>query len=113
MIKQKYSSKENKISYKWIPSKDYRRFRPITQVYGICFTKNGKVLIVKDLKNWKLPGGTPEKNENFEETLKREVLEEANVAIAKCFMIGAQEVIFPDNPNKEQGEKFLMELSLN
>jgi|SRR3989344_4921575 len=81
---------------KWITSKDYKRFKPITQVYGTCFTKEGKILIVKDLRNWKLPGGTPEKNEKPEETLRREVLEEASVVLGKCKMIGCQEVLMDE-----------------
>ncbi|MBI4158898.1 NUDIX hydrolase [Candidatus Woesearchaeota archaeon] len=87
----KYKGRE--VKSRWISSKDYKKFKPITQVYGICFTKDEKVLIVKDLEGWKLPGGTPEKNEPPEETLKREVYEEASVVIGKSKLIGAQEVI--------------------
>ena len=52
-----------------------------------------KVLIIKDdgKTQWKLPGGTPEKNETPIETLKREVFEEATVTLEKCKMIGCQE----------------------
>ena len=91
-IKQKSPYSGKRVYYKWIPSKNCSKFKPITQVYGVCFTKEGKILIVKDLRDWKLPGGTPEKNEIPEETLKREVFEEANVIFGDCHMIGVQEV---------------------
>ena len=94
------------VHYKWISSKGYRKFKPVTQVYGVCFTEDGKILIIKDEDEWNLPGGKPEKEENPEETLKREVFEEATVILDKLSMIGACEVIFRDNPNKNQGEHF-------
>lgn len=78
---------------KWITSKNYKKFKPITQVYGVCFNKKREVLIIKDdgKTEWKLPGGTPEKGEKPEETLKREVFEEATVVLGNCKMIGCQE----------------------
>lgn len=105
-IINRWKYKGKNVVSKWFTSNNYKEFDPITQVYGVCFTKEGKILIVKDLSDWKLPGGTPEINEKPEKTLKREVLEEANIVLGKCSMIGAQEVLFPNNPNKEQGEKF-------
>lgn len=106
MVLEKWIYNGREVYSRWIPSNDYRKFKPITQVYGVCFTKNNKILIVNDLGNWKLPGGTPEKGETPEETLKREVFEEATVIIKNYQMIGAQEVIFPNNPDKKQGDHF-------
>ena len=104
--KQKSLYKGREVYYKWIPSKDYKKFKPITQVCGVCFTKEGKILIIRENKEWKLPGGKPEKGEIPEETLKREAFEEATVILDKCSMIGTCEVIFPDNPNTNQGGHF-------
>ena len=49
-----------------------------TQVYAVCFCE-GKMIIVFNGHNitWGLIGGTIEKGESFEETLKREIQEES------------------------------------
>jgi len=93
MIINKWKSDGRDAVSKWIPSKNYKNFKPITQVYGVCFNKKGEVLIIKDegRTEWKLPGGTPEKGETPEETLKREIMEEATVVLGDCEMIGCQE----------------------
>lgn len=45
---------------------------------GICFTVDGDVVLVRwDRSSWEFPGGRPEGNEDWRETLDREVLEEA------------------------------------
>ena len=47
-----------------------------------------------------IPGGTPEGNETPEETLKRELIEEADVTVSKMLPLGAQKVVELNNPNK-------------
>lgn len=106
MIKQNWFSKGLPVSSIWITDSSYENYSPITQVYGVCFTKEGKVLIVKNLGDWIIPGGTPEPGESVHQTLKREVDEEASVDIGICKMIGCCEVHFPNNPNKLHGEHF-------
>jgi ADP-ribose pyrophosphatase YjhB (NUDIX family) len=44
----------------------------------VCITGTGQlVLISNDQRHWGFPGGRPEGNESPEETLRREILEEA------------------------------------
>lgn len=80
-------------------STTYQGYEPITQCYGVCFTKDGLVVIgrPKHLKNYMLPGGTPEENETPEETLIREVDEEVSCKILKHQLLGVQKVSFPNN----------------
>ncbi|MCC7290384.1 NUDIX hydrolase [bacterium] len=96
------------ISYEWIQTADLTRFQPITQVYGICFNNAGEILIIKkpDGNQWKIPGGRPEPGESFEETLRRELMEEATVSVKNCRPLGVQKVIYPQNPNRIQGDQF-------
>lgn len=73
----------------WIESNSVPAL-PVTQVYGYCFNKDGKILLVKDWNIFTLPGGTPESGETIEDTLRREVLEEAQVILIDSFLIGYQ-----------------------
>jgi len=78
----------------WHKSSNFLSLKPITQVYGVCFNDKGNILIIRTPnENWNIPGGTPENNETPEQTLKRELEEEADVTIGKNAMIGYYEVI--------------------
>jgi ADP-ribose pyrophosphatase YjhB (NUDIX family) len=56
---------------------------------GICITTDGGlVLISEDNQIWGLPGGRPEGDETWEETLRREMLEEACVDVGAAQLLG-------------------------
>ncbi len=95
------------ISY-WIETEDYKKFDNIRQVSAICINDLGEILLIKNPKKntWSLPGGTPEGDETVEETLIREVDEEASCDIEIISLLGVIEVNFPNNPNKNEGEIF-------
>ncbi len=105
----KFTEKSNwegqEITYTWLPTSDIKNYVPVTQVYGVCINDEGKILVIKD-KHWQIPGGTPEQGETAEETLQRELIEEAQVEVDKLIPLGVQEVKYPNNPNKDQGELF-------
>ena len=63
------------------------------QVYGICFCDEKMVIGYGGQKHdWGLIGGTIEKGETFEQTLKREIQEESNMEVLKSLPIGYQKV---------------------
>ena len=64
-----------------------------TQTYAVCFC-NDKIVIGHggNKKSWGLIGGTIEKGETFEETLKREIKEESNMEVLSFLPIGYQKV---------------------
>lgn len=105
MIESIWENKGHQVRSVWVPLNNYEGLSPIVQVYGVCFTKEGKVLVIKN-EAWNLPGGTPEKDETPEETLIREVYEEATVKISNLQLLGAFDVFFPNNPNKEKGDHY-------
>lgn len=112
MIQQEWTNKGYPVKTIWKPLESYDSIFPIWQVYGVCFTPKKEILIirnplpVKGFTPWYLPGGTPENNEIPEETLIREVDEEADISISNLKLLGAFEIFFPNNPNKEKGEHY-------
>ena len=60
----------------------------VRQVYGIVFSDDGRILLRIEDNIYKLTGGKPENNETFEETLKREYIEELNVELDECYYLG-------------------------
>ncbi len=61
----------------------------VKQVYGISFSDDGNILLRVEDNKYKLTGGKPEKyDKNFEETLKREYMEELNIEIKDIYYLG-------------------------
>jgi 8-oxo-dGTP pyrophosphatase MutT (NUDIX family) len=87
----------------WIECADRQQleqYQPWTQAYGVCFNNAGEILIIDERGNgsWKIPGGTPEPGETPEQTLARELMEEADVELGEVIPLGVQQVqqLFPD-----------------
>lgn len=64
-------------------------------VRGYCFYKDKFVLVNSNNDHWGPPGGGMEKGENFDQALRREVLEESNMKILNYEMIGYQDFYTP------------------
>ena len=92
MIKDILKRKEETFELTWHDSIDFSRIKPITQVCGICFNNKGEILIINTTGKWHIPGGKPEKGESFEETLKREMDEEADVKLKDIEPLGYQKI---------------------
>lgn len=99
------------IKYAWYPGDVLDNYYPFNQVYGVVFNLDGMILIQRrGDRAWCLPGGTVEENETAEQTLRREVIEEADVTIINPVLLGGQRVQFPGghnpNPSKRGGDDF-------
>ena len=101
-----YSKDGHKVTAIWKQTESIVKFKPLTQAYAVCFTKEGKVLVARDNKRWTLPGGTIEAGETPRDALLRELDEEVNIEVLACKPLGVQELHYPNNPNKKFGETF-------
>ena len=80
---------------------DVPRGMSVSQVYGICFTRDGRVLLRIEGEKYKLTGGKPENGDDDRaETLMREFAEEANTVIGNPVMVGYQLVDEEDGTEK-------------
>ena len=78
----------------WHDDTNFEKLDNVSQVYAFIFDKKGKVCLIKYKGMWGIPGGTPEKEDNsFEDTLIREVKEEADLEIKDIKRIGYIKVI--------------------
>ncbi len=78
----------------WHDNTNFKNLDNVTQVYAFIFNKQGKVCLIKYKGRWGIPGGTPEKEDkSFEDTLKREVQEEADLKIKNIKRVGYIKVI--------------------
>lgn len=107
-VKSSIDYKGIKIILTWILDKNFEKYKPITQVYGVVFNNKGDILIARETSEskWQIPGGKPEKGESIEETIRRELLEEVDVKAGKIFPLGVQKIEMPGNPNKIEGDIF-------
>jgi len=56
---------------------------------GICVTDSGGMVVISnDQVEWDIPGGRPEGDEDWEATLRREVLEEACAVVQGATLLG-------------------------
>ncbi len=73
--------------YKWIKD-SVPDDLPVKQVYGIVFSDDNRILLRIEDGVYKLTGGKPDDGEDFEQTLKREYLEEVNKELDDCHYLG-------------------------
>ncbi|MEZ0095945.1 NUDIX hydrolase [Streptacidiphilus sp. EB129] len=80
-------------SFLWHRSWPAPEVLPVRQVYAWIVDEDARVLLLEMPGGWNLPGGTPEDvDRDWQATLEREVLEEADVAVRDVVPIGYQEV---------------------
>jgi len=78
-----------KYGMEWSDETDFESLENVIQSYGFVFDKDGKLCIIDCNGHWCLPGGKPEEeDDNFDDTLIREVDEEADLDIKNIKRVG-------------------------
>ncbi len=68
---------------------------------AVCLTFDGNVVLVSpDGESWDLPGGRPEGDEDWRETLDREVLEEACAWVEEASLLGFSKGVCKRGPGE-------------
>ncbi len=55
---------------------------------GVCITPDDEIVLVSLEGRWEVPAGRPEGNETWEETLRREMMEEACANVVEARLLG-------------------------
>ena len=64
----------------------------ISQVYGVCFWGHQMLIGLGRRDRWALLGGSPESGETWQNTLEREIREEANMRVVSSSPLGYQDL---------------------
>lgn len=95
-ISQTYTNKAGEeflVEYEDVDSFDHLDYTKCRQCYVVC--SHGEKLLIGyggHKMGWGLVGGTIEKGETFEQTLKREIQEETNFEVLTFLPVGYQKV---------------------
>ena len=78
----------------------------IRQSQAVCFVGSASRVLLPKHPNgqYSMPGGTIEKGESYEETLAREIMEEASAKMLKCGRTGYFRYWFLDEPQKKESQ---------
>ncbi|MFA6525803.1 MAG: NUDIX domain-containing protein [Candidatus Buchananbacteria bacterium] len=106
LISEKTTFAGRDLTLTWQEAENIPVGKNISQVSAFCLDNEDKVLIIKNKHGWGLPGGHPESGETLEESLKREIMEEADCSIKDFKLIGYVEVNDPNNDSIEGREYF-------
>ena len=105
-ISEKSTFAGRELTLTWQESDNLPFGKKISQISGYCLTADNKVLIIKNEQGWGLPGGHPEEGETVEQTLRREIAEEADAVISEYKLFGYVEVNDPEN-NSIEGRDYV------
>ena len=75
------------VSYTWF-NEELPSDLKYTQVYGITFSDDKRILLRIEDGKYRLTGGKPEKGETYEETVIRENIEEINIEVEDLHYLG-------------------------
>ena len=87
---------------------DHCNLSSIQQVQAVCFLNEKEIVFYENIEGWfGNPGGTVEKNELVEETLKRELIEVAQVKLVDWKTIGVEKIFHPNKLASKKESCFL------
>ncbi len=80
----------------YIDTQEFDQFTPVRQSQAVCQTEDGEFVYIENRNgSFGLPGGTVEEGESLEETLERELMEEASVKVLKAWPLLVVRIVNP------------------
>jgi len=87
---------------------NYCDLSKVDQVQAVCFLNSNEVVFYKNIEGYLgNPGGTVEKGESIEKTIKRELIEEAQLKLIDWRTIGFEQVFYPKKLESKEKSCFL------
>lgn len=111
MVKENVNWAGQEYQMEWFDSQDISDLKGITQVYGFLFDGKQRLCVVRptEKRGWRLPGGGPEEDETWQQTIVREADEEADIKLdERSLEIIGYIKVTPLSDNCEKGVHYLL-----
>jgi len=108
LFREKGKWKDSDYELELHPLNDHCDLSQVDQIQAVCFLDSNRIVFYKNIEGYLgNPGGTVEKGESIEETIIRELIEEAQLKLIDWKTIGFEEVFYPNKLESEKKSCFL------
>ncbi len=108
LFSEKGKWKNNDYELELHPLNNHCDLSKVDQVQAVCFLDKDNIVFYKNIEGYLgNPGGTIEKGESIETTIKRELIEEAQLKLIDWKTIGFEQIYYPNKKESKKQNCFL------